>query len=143
MMVSTLLLSADPLEGGQILLVAMLGLLLGTPTVSMYVYGLFFLSRRLGELAPSRSRVRGHFLMTLLLSAGLSLGAWHLPVDPYLKFFLSVTMILIHSVPMSLGYWAGKENLERERKRALEANTMRLLMEWEREHLEAANEYQE
>ena len=49
MMVSTLLLSADPLEGGQILLVAMLGLLLGTPTVSMYVYGLFFSPRAEAE----------------------------------------------------------------------------------------------
>lgn len=128
-------------DSGFVTFAAITGLVLGTSTLACYAYGLFFFSRYYAE--THENRTRQFFIFAALLTFGTSVGVCFISINPYLKIFLSITLFLVHAVPMTSGYLTGRENAKRARAEAIEQNTMKLLMEWEREHLVETNEYQE
>ncbi len=128
-------------DSGFVTFAAITGLVLGTSTVACYAYGLFFFSRYYAE--THENRMWSFFAVAMTMALGTSVGVCLIAKDPYLKIFLTISLFLVHSVPMTSGFLAGRENAKVARAEAIQQNTMRLLMEWEREHLVETNEYQE
>jgi len=99
---------------------------LGAYAYALYLFGRWLARRRRWKASPK--------LATSLLAVAwvpVAVPAAFLPMDPFIKTALVISLYILHAQPCCVGYWAGREIRKRESERRWNRNVDFWLSEWE------------
>lgn len=112
--------------------VAFVGIGFGLIWLSLYVFGLFSLGRKLAERYRLRVNVNSAGVFFGILALGMSLPpAFVVPLHPVLKFGVFVCLWILHAPSVFLGYWYSYDKRKQEDIDKWKSNTDSWLQEWE------------
>jgi len=97
-----------------------------------YLYGLYWVGRRLGRRFRSVRRPWVPYSVLAFLSACLASTAAFLPADRFTRFFAGLVLFAAHAHPLLVGFWNSAEQARREDRRVWKDRAEAWISDWER-----------